>query len=427
MHRRKGLVVLLVLVALGLPYRATAQDLLCFNVPGITNCIQGRFREYWEQNGGLRAFGYPLTPVTNETSDDGQIYPTQWFERNRFELHANNQRPYDVLLGRLGAQRLLQVGRNWQAEPREAGPVSGCLWFAETGHNVCDQQPGTDAPGTGFLSTWSGFDTNGPRCPYATTAACYSVYLAFFGYPLTAPRVETNRSGDTVETQWFERARLEWHNGQVLLGLLGSEIQGDTPGFPSPTPSPAPAAVRILSSSSFTVSGTGHIVGEVQNDTGQNVAFVKVVASVYDSGGTLVGTESTYTDLDILTPGQRSPFEIIILNISAAATSYQLSGQWRVTTDQPLRGLTILSHREQVDRAGYHHIIGEVRNDTGQPVEFVKIVGAFYDGSGKVVATESTYTELDRLEPGQTSPFEMIALYWHNAVRYELQVQARTP
>ena len=35
---------------------------LCFpNVPGITSCIEGRFRQYWEQNGGLAVFGYPIT------------------------------------------------------------------------------------------------------------------------------------------------------------------------------------------------------------------------------------------------------------------------------------------------------------------------------------------------------------------------------
>src|SRR3712207_8714721 len=35
--------------------------------------------------------------------------------------------------------------------------------------------------------------------------------LALFGLPLTAPRVETNSSGDSVLTQWFERARFEYH------------------------------------------------------------------------------------------------------------------------------------------------------------------------------------------------------------------------
>ncbi len=39
----------------------TPRSSCCFNVPGITNCIEGRFRAYWEQNGGLAVFGYPIT------------------------------------------------------------------------------------------------------------------------------------------------------------------------------------------------------------------------------------------------------------------------------------------------------------------------------------------------------------------------------
>ena len=41
--------------------------------------------------------------------------------------------------------------------------------------------------------------------------------------------MEKNQAGHTVLTQWFERARFEWHPNnpepfKVLLGLLGNEI-----------------------------------------------------------------------------------------------------------------------------------------------------------------------------------------------------------
>jgi hypothetical protein len=51
--------------------------------------------------------------------------------------------------------------------------------------------------------------------------------LAIFGYPLTAEYVDPD-SG--ISTQWFERARFEWHPGawperfDVLLGLLGNDL-----------------------------------------------------------------------------------------------------------------------------------------------------------------------------------------------------------
>ena len=45
-------------------------------------------------------------------------FQVQWFERNRLELHPENARPYDVLLGRLGADRLAQQGRDWFTFPK---------------------------------------------------------------------------------------------------------------------------------------------------------------------------------------------------------------------------------------------------------------------------------------------------------------------
>ena len=81
----------------------------------------------------------------------------------------------------------------------------------------------------------------------------------------------------------------------------------------------------------------------------------------------------------------------------------------------------------QGDRDGdfedWRYIYGEVRNDTGINVRFVEIVATLYNDQGTVVQTDFTYTDLDTLAPGQTSPFEILVLNWNGATRYELQVQ----
>ncbi len=198
---------------------AYAQDEMCFQETGF--CINGRFREYWTQNGGLAVFGFPIGPAQAERNrDTGQMYLMQRFERHRFEYHPENQPPYDVLLGRLGDDRLRQLGRDWRADGREDGPAAGCRWVPATGHNVCNQ-----AGASGFRTYW---ETHGLEFD-GQSGVSESESLALFGLPLTAAQTETNANGDTVLTQWFERARFEWHPDQpdefrVLLGLLGREV-----------------------------------------------------------------------------------------------------------------------------------------------------------------------------------------------------------
>ncbi len=135
-------------------------------------------------------------------------------ERNRFEIHPENQAPYDVLLGRLGDDRLRQQGRDWQTFAK-ADP-NAPHYFAQTGHAI------THEP---FWQYWS---THGLELGDHGTSERES--LALFGLPISEPAMETNASGDNVLTQWFERARFEYHPNnpdpyKVLLGLLGNEIR----------------------------------------------------------------------------------------------------------------------------------------------------------------------------------------------------------
>lgn len=84
--------------------KASATKPLKFNETGRT--LGGRFREYWEKNGGLAQQGYPISDEFQEKSElDGKTYVVQYFERAVFELHPENKPPYDVLLSQLGSFR----------------------------------------------------------------------------------------------------------------------------------------------------------------------------------------------------------------------------------------------------------------------------------------------------------------------------------
>ncbi|MCS6882788.1 MAG: glycoside hydrolase family 99-like domain-containing protein [Oscillochloridaceae bacterium] len=184
----------------------------CQTFPETGHQVCGRLLAYWRENGGLPVFGLPISPQRSVTIE-GREVQAQEFERNRLELHPQNQRPYDVLLGRLGAEALARQGRDWQQFARVSGAPAGCLYFAETGHSLCEP----------FLSYFRGrgLEFDGRR------GYSLAENLALFGLPLSEPQTETIE-GRALTVQWFERARFEWHPDnpdpyRVLLGRLGAE------------------------------------------------------------------------------------------------------------------------------------------------------------------------------------------------------------
>jgi hypothetical protein len=240
------------MIALGAYSDAQAQqEALCFEETGY--CISGRIREFWENNGGLPVFGYPITQQRPEAIE-GEIYQVQWFERERLELHPENARPYDVLLGRLGVDRLEQQDRDWREFSTE-NAEEDCLFFPQTQQNVCGA----------FLQAWrsDGLEIDGEP------GKSYEESLALFGLPLSPPVIEEIEGNDYV-VQWFERARFESHPENdppynVLFGLLGNEVRSfeegeeddddgdngdDTTATPTTTPEPAEPETLIAFASS---------------------------------------------------------------------------------------------------------------------------------------------------------------------------------
>lgn len=183
----------------------------CFVETGF--CIGGSIRDYWAVNGGLTVFGYPIAPQ-QEKRVEGQLVLIQWFERNRIEVHPDNPPPNTVMLGRLGVELLEQHDRSWFTFPT-SGPLPGCRYFAETGHNICGD----------ILARWSARGIEFDGQPGFSTEE----NIALFGLPISELSMETLSDGRQYQVQWFERARFEIHTeyappNNILLGLLGNEM-----------------------------------------------------------------------------------------------------------------------------------------------------------------------------------------------------------
>lgn len=87
------------------PFESTA-DRAYF--PQTGHSVKEAFLRFWNRQGGLAAFGYPISEELPEISPaDGKVYTVQYFERARFEWHpADGGTQNEVQLGLIGKQAL---------------------------------------------------------------------------------------------------------------------------------------------------------------------------------------------------------------------------------------------------------------------------------------------------------------------------------
>ena len=102
--------------------------------PETGKTVEGRFLDYWLKHGGLPQQGYPISDVMHEVSDlDGKSYTVQYFERAVFEIHPENQPPYDVLLSQLGTFRYKEKYTQLQNPVPVEGVIKGRLSYPSEG------------------------------------------------------------------------------------------------------------------------------------------------------------------------------------------------------------------------------------------------------------------------------------------------------
>lgn len=208
--------------------------------PETGQTLQGKFLDYWNQNGGLPQQGYPITPEFYETSDvDGKTYLVQYFERAVFEYHPDANPAYHVQLSLLGSQFYKKYPGGAPGEQPNITP--GSIFFPQTQKRL----------GGKFLDYWT---RNGG--------------VQRQGYPISDEFREVSElNGQTYTVQYFERAVFELHPDfaggtyEVLLSHLGRyrlQAGTPTPTIASPvTPSSTPSnTVTTTSTATLTATAT---------------------------------------------------------------------------------------------------------------------------------------------------------------------------
>jgi hypothetical protein len=221
--------VLLLILLSCVPTATHAATQRCF--AETTYCIDSTFAPFWQKQGGLAVFGYPIAPASTQIIEGIPVF-TQYFERARLEVHPDRAGNPQITLGRIGAELRGQI--EYQGAPGDAS----CLFFVQTNQSVC-------APFRAIYLSY-GLETNGKR------GVQYTENLALFGVPISAPQRISMPDGEYV-SQWFERAEMRYRSDTptvVTLGLIGVArlAQASTP--------PA-SATPIAADQPLTFAGTG--------------------------------------------------------------------------------------------------------------------------------------------------------------------------
>lgn len=188
-----------------------------------------------------------------------------------------------------------------------------------------------------------------------------------------------------------------------------------------------PGEVQILSHGMYIDTiGYAHVVGEVRWTGSLNVAFVELTATFRDAGGTVVAVGFTYTSVSILTPNQKSPFQILEGDNVERISSYTLAvTDFNPTTETPYRFFSVHDDSMYEDSIGYLHVVGTVTNTGSSTARYVEVIVTFRDAAGNAVATTFTFTSPTDLDAGASGSFEAIhssGSSWGSIVDYDLQV-----
>ncbi len=94
--------------------------------PQTGHSLDEPFLSYWQRNGGLPVFGYPLSEAFSEKSPtDGKVYQVQYFERNRLEYHPEVKGTTgEIQLGLLGKEFYARTYGSVAPPPPSPNPVS---------------------------------------------------------------------------------------------------------------------------------------------------------------------------------------------------------------------------------------------------------------------------------------------------------------
>jgi hypothetical protein len=276
--------------------------------------------------------------------------------------------------------------------------------------------------------TWTAPETSQQYHIYSDMGSGYGVYLykakttqptyideslrpgVVYNYRITRLENKQERMLARITTMTFV-------NEAGITSLAAADRSSSPPAALAPTLAPTalpPDAVLLglLSDNSFTDSfNTLTIVGEVRNDSPLDVGHTDITVTFYDAGGAAIDTARGETMLDIIPPGETSPF-IITLTRPSGFASHSLRAIARPVAAQLKRQLTIAEVKRYEDEAGFLHIKGVVKNVGNRVAKRTKVAAVLYGRDGRVINVGFSYATPATLAPGEQGQYEVLFTYY---------------
>lgn len=298
------------------------------------------------------------------------------------------------------------------------GRLAGTYYYRVKGCNVwgCGPHSNTEStmvqlPGTPFLNAIDNADGDANYTVSWTLAARATGYILEEDADSSFATPTIVYQGGGLSWVSAGKAPATYYYRVRATGPTGQSSWSNTQSVAVPTPSPV---VRVLSSNAFAPwdfsPSDWYIVGEVRNDTSSNVEYVEISGTLRDGSGNVVDSGSSYSMVDILTPGMTSPFLIMFWDAPAWA-SYDLQVTWDSTSDQPY-ALEVLNSTSYFDSSDAFHVVGEIRNQYAEQRNWVRAFVTMYDAQGQVIGADYAYTNPDELNPGQAASFDVEVYSW---------------
>jgi hypothetical protein len=271
---------------------------------------------------------------------------------------------------------------------------------------------------------WPALEPVGPYRIYSDVGSGYGVYI-FKGHTAQPAFIdEMLRPGMAYSYRVTHLAAgKEAVIAQADAATLGDETTAGTmpvkPASSTVRVTPAPTALPpdaillgLRSDNNFTDNfNTLTVVGEVQNDSNLDAGQTDIAITFYDDAGAIVGVANGQTMLEVIPPGEISPF-IITLTRPPGLASYSLRAVARPVTPKRSTQLSVVEVKRYEDDAGFFHVKGVVKNVGNLTARRTKVAAVIYGRDNRVINIGFTYTNPPTLSPGATGTYDVTFTYY---------------